>query len=63
MRWLAQLVDGVVMTGAAYGWNVEALEAQAFGFMAVRHLRGLPNSFPSTTGARHPVIGGVLHRP
>ena len=63
MRWLNQLVDGSVATGADYGWNVDALEAQAFGFLAVRHLRGLPNSFPSTTGARQPIVGGVLHQP
>jgi anhydro-N-acetylmuramic acid kinase len=63
MRWLSQLVDGQVTTGADYGWNVEALEAQAFGFLAVRHLRGLPNSFPSTTGASRPIVGGVLHQP
>ena len=63
MRWLEQLVDGRVTTGADYGWNVDALEAQAFGFLAVRHLKGLPNSFPSTTGASRPVVGGVLHQP
>jgi anhydro-N-acetylmuramic acid kinase len=63
MRWLSQLVDGQVTTGADYGWDVEALEAQAFGFLAVRHLRGLPNSYPSTTGASRPIVGGVLHQP
>ena len=63
MRWLSQLVDGQVTTGADYGWNVDALEAQAFGFLAVRHLRGLANSFPSTTGASQPIVGGVLHQP
>ena len=63
MRWLSQLVDGHVATGTDYGWNVEALEAQAFAFLAVRHLLGLPNSFPSTTGASRPIFGGVLHQP
>jgi len=63
MRWLSQLIDGRVTTGADYGWNVEALEAQAFAFLAVRHLRGLPNSFPSTTGTDRPIVGGVLHLP
>jgi anhydro-N-acetylmuramic acid kinase len=63
MSWLTQLVDARVTTGAEYGWNAEALEAQAFGFLAVRHLRGLPNSFPSTTGAGEPVVGGVLRQP
>lgn len=62
-RWLVQLVDGRVTTGEDYGWDIEALEAQAFGFLAVRHLKGQPNSFPSTTGARYPIVGGVLHTP
>lgn len=63
MDWLSRLLSGRVTTGSDYGWNVEALEAQAFGFLAVRHLHGLPNSLPSTTGASHPIVGGVLHRP
>ena len=46
----------------AVGWLGDALEAQAFGFLAVRSLYGLPISLPSTTGARHPVTGGTLHK-
>ena len=45
------------------GWRGDALEAQAFGFLAVRSLKGLPLSLPSTTGVRRPTTGGVLHRP
>ncbi len=45
------------------GWSGDALEAQAFGYLAVRSLRDLPLSLPSTTGAPHPVRGGRLHRP
>ena len=44
------------------GWQGDALEAQAFGFLAMRSLAGLPISLPTTTGARHPVTGGTLHR-
>ena len=44
------------------GWSGDALEAQAFGYLAVRSLRGLPLSLPTTTGAPHPVCGGRLHR-
>jgi anhydro-N-acetylmuramic acid kinase len=29
----------------------------------VRSLRGLPISFPGTTGVAHPLAGGVLARP
>jgi anhydro-N-acetylmuramic acid kinase len=43
------------------GWNGDALEAQAFAFMAVRSLRGLPLSFPGTTGAPKPTPGGRHH--
>ena len=43
------------------GWNGDALEAQAFAFMAVRSLRGLPLSFPGTTGVPQPMTGGRHH--
>ncbi len=45
------------------GWRGDALEAQAFGFLAVRSLKGLPLSLPSTTGVKRPTTGGVLHKP
>ena len=45
------------------GWDGDALEAQGFAYMAVRHLKGLPISFPGTTGAPEPLTGGVLFRP
>jgi len=44
----------------AVGWNGDALEAQAFAYLAVRSLAGLPLSFPTTTGAATPVCGGKL---
>ena len=33
------------------GWNGDAVEAEGFAYMAVRSLKGLPISFPGTTGA------------
>lgn len=44
----------------AVGWNGDAVEAQAFAYLAVRSLCGLPLSYPQTTGVRRPVTGGVL---
>ena len=44
------------------GWRGDALEAEAFAYLAARSLRGLPLSLPSTTGVPHPLTGGVLHR-
>ena len=45
------------------GWQGDALEAQAFGYLAVRSRRGLSLSLPRTTGVPHPVSGGVFHPP
>lgn len=40
------------------GWDGDALEAQCFGLLAVRCLRGLPSSWPGTTGVRQPCRAG-----
>ena len=42
-----------------YNLRGDAIEAEAFAFLAVRSLNDLPLSFPSTTGVNHPVTGGV----
>lgn len=47
----------------ALGWNGDAMEAEGFAYMAVRTLKGLPISFPGTTGVRVPPAGGVVSRP
>ena len=53
---------GAVDPIEAVGWDGDLIEAQAFAFMAVRALNGLPLSFPGTTGVKQPTPGGVLHR-
>jgi anhydro-N-acetylmuramic acid kinase len=42
----------------AEGWQGDALEAQAFAWLAVRHLKNLPLSWPETTGVPAPQTGG-----
>jgi anhydro-N-acetylmuramic acid kinase len=49
-----------VSSVADVGWTADHLEAEAFAFLAVRHMKGLPNSFPTTTGVPVPTIGGRL---
>ena len=44
----------------AVGWDGDALEAQAFAYLAVRSVRGLPLSLPSTTNVPRPISGGRL---
>jgi len=45
------------------GWRGDAIEAECFAFLAVRVLRGLPLSFPLTTGVKSPTPGGRLAHP
>jgi len=45
------------------GWSGDALEAQAFGYLAVRSRLGLPLSLPGTTGAPRPICGGRFWQP
>lgn len=45
------------------GWDGDALEAQLFAYLAIRSVKGLPLSLPSTTGVPEPMPGGRLNRP
>jgi anhydro-N-acetylmuramic acid kinase len=49
-----------VKDAAAFGWSVDAMEAQAFAYLAVRRLRNLPITFPLTTGVGAPLTGGLI---
>jgi anhydro-N-acetylmuramic acid kinase len=60
MAALARHLGVPVRPVEAVGWSGDALEAQAFAYLAVRSVFGLPLSLPSTTGAPHPVCGGRL---
>jgi len=62
MDGLNQLLTSQVEPVEAVGWNGDALEAQAFAFLAVRSLDGLPLTIPSTTGVSKPVTGGRHYR-
>lgn len=52
-----------VESAEALGWSADAIEAQAFGYLAARGLQGLPLSYPSTTGVPVPMTGGVIAKP
>jgi anhydro-N-acetylmuramic acid kinase len=60
---LANALPCPVKSASALGWNGDAIEAQAFAYLAVRALEGLPLTFPTTTGAPAPLTGGVISRP
>ncbi len=58
-----RLAPATVEAADAVGWSTDAIEAQAFGFLAARGLKGLPLSYPATTGVPIPMTGGVIARP
>ena len=63
LRELAARCTAEVTTADQQGWSADAMEAQAFAYLAVRTLRDLPITFPTTTGAGAPLIGGVIRQP
>lgn len=62
MASLAAQLDAPVAPVEEAGWDGDALEAQAFAYLAVRSVKGLPLSLPQTTGVAVPTTGGRLHR-
>jgi len=57
------LTPSTVRAADTLGWASDAIEAQAFGFLAARGLKGLPLSYPATTGVPFPMTGGMIARP
>ena len=43
-----------------YKINGDFIESQAFAFLAIRFLEGMPISFPTTTRCKKSLTGGVL---
>jgi len=62
MQALRAALEAPVDPVEAVGWDGDALEAQAFAYLALRALDGLPLSFPRTTGIPRPLTGGNVCR-
>lgn len=58
MAMLAKALGVAVAPVEAVGWEGDALEAQAFAYLAIRSKRNLPLSIPGTTGVKAPMSGG-----
>ncbi len=63
MRMLVERLGAEVRRADDLGWSGDAMEAEAFAYLAVRAMRGLPISFPTTTGVQRPMTGGVPVHP
>jgi anhydro-N-acetylmuramic acid kinase len=60
MAALSEACDVRVLSAEAVGWDGDALEAQAFAYLAVRTRKRLPISFPGTTASPQPMTGGII---
>jgi anhydro-N-acetylmuramic acid kinase len=60
MRAIAAGVENAVVPAEAVHLDGDNLEAEAWAYLAVRSVMGLPLTFPGTTGVREPMTGGVL---
>lgn len=63
MKALAGRLPVPVTTAEDHGWRGDSIEAEAFAFLAARTFRGLPITFPKTTGVAQPITGGRIIRP
>lgn len=63
MRALAERLPMPVRPAEDHGWRGDAIEAEAIAFLAARTQRGLPISFPTTTGVPTAMSGGRILRP
>jgi len=63
MTMLEVLLECPVQPVEDAGLDGDMLEAQAFAYLAVRVLRGLPTSAPMTTGVGAAIGGGKVSRP
>lgn len=57
---LARALPCPVLSAEEADWRGDSIEAEAFAYLAARTARGLPISWPGTTGVPEPMIGGIL---
>ncbi|MFM9847258.1 MAG: anhydro-N-acetylmuramic acid kinase [Hyphomicrobiaceae bacterium] len=60
MSMIAANVENAVVPAEAINVDGDSLEAEAWAYLAVRALKGLPITFPGTTGVAKPLTGGVV---
>ncbi len=61
MRQIAERCGVEAVDADALGLRGDGVEAECFALLALRRRRGLPISFPMTTGVAAPLVGGVVH--
>jgi anhydro-N-acetylmuramic acid kinase len=63
MAMISNRLAAKVVVADDLGWPAQLMEAQAWAYLAVRSLKVLPLTFPTTTGVPTPMTGGIVSRP
>jgi anhydro-N-acetylmuramic acid kinase len=63
MAMISNRISAKLVIADDIGWPAQLMEAQAWAYLAVRNIKGLPLTFPTTTGVFEPITGGVLAQP
>ncbi|MGI9352412.1 MAG: anhydro-N-acetylmuramic acid kinase [Rhizobiaceae bacterium] len=60
LKYMAKHTESEVITSEDAGFAGDFIEAEAWAYLAVRSLRGLPLTYPQTTGCDIPTTGGII---
>jgi anhydro-N-acetylmuramic acid kinase len=63
MKAFAERLPVPVRPAEDHGWRGDSIEAEAIAYLAARCAKGLPITFPTTTGAPAPMTGGRIVHP
>ena len=63
IKQIAKYSKSNILLAEDLGYDSNFIEAEAFGFLAVRSLLKEPISFPQTTGVKEPMCGGKVYEP
>lgn len=63
MKYLKEELGEALVDAGSLGWRGDAIEAEAFAYLAARSALGLPISYPETTGVAEPKTGGSHVKP
>ncbi len=63
MEGLSEALDIKIRNIDEIECNGDAIEAEGFAYLAVRSLKNLPITFPTTTGVSSPISGGRSYKP
>ena len=63
LRGLLEPLGDMVLSAEEAGFDGDAMEAEAWAYLAVRSRKGLPITFPLTTGISRPLSGGCVAEP